>query len=182
MATWDAVAVKAQLRLTAQRLGQLQERKDSQGQSTRKDIANLLRQGNIGLARAKAQNIIHEDSVADLLEALEMHVGLVVEHFAEIEQNEAPSPVVAEAASSIIFAAPHTESRDLNTVRELLMQRLGPDFSRASISNHDHRVSQRVARALSAPPPSATNLNDYLSAIAKTHGVNWIPEPRRHDM
>jgi hypothetical protein len=81
------IVFQAQLRLTAQRLGQLQERIDSQGQSTRKDIANLLQNGNIGVARAKAQNLIHEDSVADLLEALEMHVGLIVEHFAEIEQK-----------------------------------------------------------------------------------------------
>ena len=107
MATWDASVVKVhqfnlishvllsqtdcpfqtQLRLTAQRLGQLQERKDSQGQSTRKDIAHLLQRGNIGLARVKAQNLIHEDSVADLLEALEIHIGLLVEHFTEIEQK-----------------------------------------------------------------------------------------------
>jgi hypothetical protein len=65
----------------------MQEKKDSQGQTTRRDIADLLQRGNVGLARAKAQNLIHEDSVADLLEALEMHVGLIVEHFAEIEQK-----------------------------------------------------------------------------------------------
>jgi hypothetical protein len=40
----------------------------------------------------------------------------------------------------------------------------------------------QVTRALSAPPPSATNINQYMSAIAKAHGVNWTPEPQRHDM
>jgi hypothetical protein len=73
--------------VTAQRLGQLQERKDSESQVIRKDIATLLQQGNVGLARAKAQNLIHEDAVGDLLEALEMHVGLIVEHFSEIKEK-----------------------------------------------------------------------------------------------
>ncbi|KAF7966086.1 hypothetical protein HWV62_17466 [Athelia sp. TMB] len=87
MANWDAVAVKAQLRLTAQRLGQLQERQDSQSQVTRKDIANLLQQGDLTLARAKAQALVHDDSLGDLFEALEMHVGLIVEHFGELENK-----------------------------------------------------------------------------------------------
>lgn len=33
---------------------------------------------------------------------------------------------------------------DLNIVRELLMQRLGPDFSRSAIGNHENHVSPRV--------------------------------------
>jgi len=68
-------------------LGQLQERKDSQGQITRRDIATLLQQDNVGLARAKAQNLIQEDVLGDLLEVLEMHVGLILEHFNEIDQR-----------------------------------------------------------------------------------------------
>ena len=70
-------------------MGQLQEKQDSQGQITRKEIASLLdagRDSNIALARAKAQHLIHEDSIGDILEALEMHIGLLVEHFNEIDQ------------------------------------------------------------------------------------------------
>lgn len=114
----------------------MQDKNDSQGQITRNEIVSLLQQGNVGLARAKAQNLIHEDSVGDLLEALEMHVGLIIEHFGEIEQkyvrqhvipsfidpeqhshylfsNASMSSVVEEAACSIVYAAPHTESKGM---------------------------------------------------------------------
>jgi hypothetical protein len=104
MSSWNPVAVKvraslsfgtillsprfqAQLRLTTQRLGQLQEKHDSQAQITRRDIATLLQQDNIPLARAKAQNLIHEEVLGDLLEVLEMHLGLILEHFAEIDKR-----------------------------------------------------------------------------------------------
>lgn len=40
----------------------------------------------------------------------------------------------------------------------------------------------QVIRALSAPPPSAANLNDYMRGIAKSRGVTWTPEPRRSDL
>ena len=69
-------------------------------------------------------------------------------------------PSTIEAASSIIYAAPHTESRgkkitsmayaltngftDLSIVREMLMQRLGHDFSQSAIFNSDGHVSPTV--------------------------------------
>lgn len=123
-----------QLRLTAQRLGQLQDKLDSQGQITRRDIAILLSQGSISLARAKAQKCIHDDIYSDLLQTLEMHVAVILEHIGDLERgcvtfycfpiwaedihvSSAPSPVVVEAASSIIYAASHVESKgELNSL------------------------------------------------------------------
>ncbi|KAJ6547443.1 regulator of Vps4 activity in the MVB pathway-domain-containing protein [Mycena capillaripes] len=182
-ARWDPTSVKALLRLTSQRLGQLQEKKDSKASITRRDIATLLQQGNVGLARTKAQNLIQEDVSSDLLEILEMHIGVVLEHFTEIDQQYVNSPVVLEAASSIIFAgASQTESQELEAVRDLLIQRLGEDFARSAVLNRDHHVSSRVVHALSAPAPSAANLDMYLLNIAKSYGVQWVPEPRRQDI
>jgi hypothetical protein len=78
-------AFQAQLRLTAQRLGQLQSKQDSAGQITRRDIGTLLGQGNVPLARAKAQKLIRDEALADVFETLEMHVGTLLERFAELE-------------------------------------------------------------------------------------------------
>jgi hypothetical protein len=51
--------------------------------------------------------------LGDLLEILEMHVGVLLEHFTEVDQQYVNSPVVLEAASSIIFAGTQTESKGL---------------------------------------------------------------------
>lgn len=79
--------MQSHLRLTAQRLGQMQDKIDSQGQITRIDISTLLQQGNVALARAKAQTYIREDILGDLLQVLEMHIGVVIEHFGELERR-----------------------------------------------------------------------------------------------
>ncbi|KIJ59199.1 hypothetical protein HYDPIDRAFT_118790 [Hydnomerulius pinastri MD-312] len=185
MASWDPVAFKTLLRTTSQRLGQLQERKDSQGQITRRDIATLLSQGNLGLARAKAANLIQEDGDGDLLEELEMLVGVIGGCVGELEgvgSGKTLSPVLVEAAATIIHVAPSTESKDLNTVREILTQRLGPAFAQVASRSRNKHVSPRVMQILATPPPSASKMDDCLLNIANTYGVKWTPEPRRQDI
>jgi hypothetical protein len=48
-----------------------------------------LQQNNTALARAKAQNLVKDDVMGDLLEVLEMHVGVVIEHLGELEEGYA---------------------------------------------------------------------------------------------
>lgn len=74
-----------QLRLTALRLGQLQEKKDAQTHLIAKEIAALLSEDNVGLARAKAHNLFQEDIMGDLIEVLGQYVGILLEHFGELE-------------------------------------------------------------------------------------------------
>ncbi|KAI0831488.1 regulator of Vps4 activity in the MVB pathway-domain-containing protein [Trametes gibbosa] len=173
---WDAARVKAQLRLTAQRLGQMQDRMESQGQITQRDIATLLQQGNIAMARAKSQKQMREDVLGNLMQMLEMHLGVILGHLNELERNEMPSPIVIEAASSIIYAGLKIESKDLHQVRDFLLRAIGPDFSRSAIENRDNYVSPKVLRAVAAPPPTAAELDMYLYNIARTYNVPWLPD------
>ena len=117
-------SIQAQFRLAAQKLGQLQGKFESQAQITKGDIVTLLRQGNIGLARAKAEAVIRDEVHTDLLQTLEVYLEVVLEQFSEIEKKYTtfccvidsshtyhtirliPSPPLVEAASGIIYAAP----------------------------------------------------------------------------
>lgn len=181
--TWDPATIKTQLRLASQRLGQLQEKHDSQSTIARRDIATLLQQGNTALARAKAQRLMDDDIMGDLLEVLEQHLGLIIEHFHELSGPAVlPSPTIVEAASSIIYAAPFVDFEDLHLVRDILAERLGPDFTLSASRNQDHYVPIRVLNAISPPPPSASMIDEYLMTIAKGYSINWVPESRRQDI
>ncbi|KAH9966607.1 regulator of Vps4 activity in the MVB pathway-domain-containing protein [Russula dissimulans] len=177
----DYHSIQAQLRLTAQRLGQLRDRKDAQGQVIGRDISILLQQGNETLAHAKAQRLIQDEIMGDLLQSLEMQIGVLLEHFSDFEDGNL-SPAVVEAASTVIFAAPHVESKDLLSCRDLLGVRLGPHFFQTASMNRDQCVSPRVVQALSAPPVSAADMHAYLASIARSYNVQWTPEYRPSDV
>ena len=129
----DYHTFQAQLRLTAQRLGQLRNRKDAQGQVIGRDISILLQQGNETLARAKAQRLIQDEIMGDLLQNLETQIGVLLEHFSGLERHVYPpfyttpfitkvrsgnlSPAVVEAASTVIFTAPHIDSKGTALLR-----------------------------------------------------------------
>lgn len=181
MTTWDSTRAKAQFRLTAQRLGQLRDRKDAQGRLISKDISILLQQGNETLARAKAQRLIQDEIMGNLLENLEMQIGVLLERFSELDSGSL-NPLVVEAASTIIFAAPQIDSKDLSACGELLGIRLGPHFLQAASSNRDRYVSAQVVRALSVPPASAADMHAYLVGIARSYDVQWTPEYRPSDV
>ena len=83
----DYHSIQAQLRLTAQRLGQLRNRKDAQGQVIGRDISILLQQGNETLARAKAQRLIQDEITGALLQSLEMQIGVLLGHFSDLERH-----------------------------------------------------------------------------------------------
>lgn len=68
-------------------MGQLQEKNDSQGNITRRDISTLLQQSNVSLARAKAQKLIQDDAFGDALEILGMYTGVLLEHIHELDQT-----------------------------------------------------------------------------------------------
>ncbi|KAG7092365.1 hypothetical protein E1B28_008724 [Marasmius oreades] len=182
MATaWDLTSVKALLRTASQRLGQLQDKIDAKGTITRKEIASSLQKGNVTLARMKARTVMQEDAFGDVLEMLEMHVAIMLEHVSEIGQN-CHNPAVVEAASSIIFAAPHVDLKELHDIRDLLLQRMGTEFSRAAVDNREGKVSIRITKALSTTASTTAQADELLLKIAKSHNVDWSPDPPREDI
>jgi len=86
-----------------------------------------------------------------------------------------PDPRVLESICSVIHAAPRTELKELNVLREMLMQKYGREFSLGAMENRENCVGDRVMKklVLSTPPPELVDA--YLFEIAKGYGVSWTP-------
>jgi len=65
----------------------VQAKHDSQATITRSDVATLVGQGNILLAREKVEKLIQDDTFNDVLEVVEMEIGVLLERFHELEQG-----------------------------------------------------------------------------------------------
>ncbi|GJJ13403.1 hypothetical protein Clacol_007657 [Clathrus columnatus] len=175
MVPWNAAKTKVQLRLAVQRLRILQEKKQAQAKSTRRDIATLIERGRVETARIKVENIINEDIHVELLELLELYCELLIARFGLLDlSGKEPDPGIHEAVCSIIYAAPRTELKELHILREMLMHKFGREFSLAVIENRNNCVSERVVRKLSVGTPAIELVEAYVEEIARGYGIEYI--------
>ncbi|KAJ3989036.1 DUF292-domain-containing protein [Lentinula detonsa] len=176
MPPWNSAKAKVQLRLSVQRLRTLQAKKEAQAKSSRRDIATLVERGKIETARIKVEAIIGEDIHLELLELLELYCELLLARFGILDQNaREPDPAILEGVCSIIYAAPHTELKELHVLREILMHKYGREFSAQVMENRDSCVSDRVVRKLDIASPFTALVDAYLAEITKAYGVPWYP-------
>jgi len=174
---WNSAKARVQLRLAVQRLRTLQEKKQAQAKSARRDISILVERNKIETARIKVEGIISEDIHVELLELLELYCELLLARFGVLDQTvtREPDPAVFEGVCSIIYAAPRTELKELHVLRDILMHKYGREFSVAVMENRDGCVTDRVVRKLIVATPSAELVDAYLAEITKAYGVPWTP-------
>ncbi|KAF8807993.1 DUF292-domain-containing protein [Phlegmacium glaucopus] len=160
----------------AKRLRTLQQKKEAQAKSSRRDIATLIERGKIETARIKIETIINEDIHVELLELLELYCELLLARFGLLDQNtREPDPGIIEGVCSVIHAAPRTELKELHIFRDLLMHKYGREFSVAVMENRDGCVSSRVMSKMSTATPPSALVDAYLREIALAYGVPWLP-------
>lgn len=174
MSPWNTAKAKVQLRLSVQRLRTLQQKKEAQAKASRRDIAVLLEKGKMESARVKVEAIINEDINLELLELLELYCELLVARFGLLDQlTREPDPGISEGVCAIIHAAPRTEVKELQSLREYLMYKYGREFSMAVMENRGQCVSDRVMKKLVVETPSSMLVEAYLAEIASGYGVKW---------
>lgn len=135
-------------------------------------MAQLLETGKIDSARIRVENIIRSDITTELHEILELYCELILAR-AGLLEGLTCDPGLEEAIKSIIYAAPKTEIKELNTVRTLLAERYGKQFVLEAMENTGGGVNEKVVKKLSVTPPREELVQGYLEEIAKAYGVNW---------
>ncbi len=150
----------------------VQQRDEALAKVARRTMAQLLEAGKEDSARIRVENIIRSDIISELHEILELYCELLIAR-AGLLDSHTVDPGLEEAVKSIIYAAPKTEIKELQVVRQLLGERYGREFVLAAMENTDGKVSPKVVRKLSVTPPSEALVNGYLEEIARTYGVQW---------
>ena len=129
-------------------------------------------QGKEESARIRVENIIRSDITTELLEVLELYCELLLARTGLLEAKEC-DPGLEEAIKSIIYAAPRTDVKELQSARALLVEKYGKEFALEAVENSDGKVAERVLKKLRVEPPEPELVTLYLKEIARTYGVNW---------
>ncbi|KAI9761875.1 MAG: carboxy methyl transferase for protein phosphatase 2A [Chaenotheca gracillima] len=137
--------------------------------------------GKIESARIRVENIIRSDVTTELLEILELYCELLLARIGLLEAKEC-DPGLEEAVQSIIYAAPRTDIKELQTARGLLVEKYGKEFALAAMENTDGKVAERVLNKLKVEAPNAELVTMYLREIARTYGVNWPKQEEEEEV
>jgi vacuolar protein sorting-associated protein IST1 len=167
--------VKVQLKLSISRLRMVQQKDTALAKQQRRDMAGLLDIGKIESAKIRVENIIRSDLHTELLEILELYCELLIARVGLLEAKEC-DPGLEEAVQSIIYAAPKIEGvKELTTVRQLLVEKFGKEFTLRAVENSDGKIPKRVLDRLKVEPPAGELVEAYLEAIADAYNVDYPP-------
>jgi vacuolar protein sorting-associated protein IST1 len=170
--------IKVQLKLGIARLRMVQQKDTALAKQQRRAMAVLLEQGKDESARIRVENIIRTDMNTELLEILELYCELLSARAGLLEAKEC-DPGLEEAVKSLIYAAPRVEGvKELSTVRQLLAEKYGKEFTLEAVENSDGKVSKKVLDRTKVEPPAKELVDAYLSTIADAYGIDWPPGTR----
>ncbi|KAI8802330.1 regulator of Vps4 activity in the MVB pathway-domain-containing protein [Cladochytrium replicatum] len=172
---WSAglVWLEVQLKLAITRIKTLQTKKKATASVQRREIAQLLEQGREESARIRVEHIIREDFNMEAMEILELYCELLLARFGLLEQMKHCDQAIAEAVNTVIYAAPRSEVKELNMVRDQLILKFGKEFAMAAMENKNDVVNPRIVHKLRVQTPDPILVKQYLLEIARAFNVTW---------
>lgn len=133
-------------------------------------MAELLALGKEESARIRVENIVREDIYIELLEMLELYCELLLARIGLLEKKECDAGL-EEAVKTIIYAAPHTDVKELSVIRDVLAHKFGPEFTQAAVTNEDGIIPEKILKRTAVEAPSEKLVSLYLKEIAKAYDV-----------
>ncbi|TYJ52528.1 hypothetical protein B9479_006852 [Cryptococcus floricola] len=205
MPPWNGPRAKVQVKLSIQRLRTLQEKKHALAKASRRSIADLLAQGRVETCRLRVEGLIQDDIAVEMLEILELYCEKLQARFNMLDASTQVSPPssllpplptphsyilrqlysgtepdasISDAVCAIVYAAPRTELKELQVLREILMHKFGRPFALSLLPTEPppDTVPARITSKLALYQPTPELVDLYLWEIAKGYKVDWVPE------
>uniref|UniRef100_A0A0P4WZ47 IST1 homolog n=1 Tax=Scylla olivacea TaxID=85551 RepID=A0A0P4WZ47_SCYOL len=172
--------LKTNLRLSINRLKLLEKKKTELAQKARKEIADYLSTGKTERAKIRVEHIIREDYLVEAMEVTEMYCDLLLARYGLIQQMKDLDEGLAEAVSSLIWAAPRlqTDVAELKVIADQLTLKFGKPYGQACREQQVTTISERLIHKLSVQAPPKVLVEKYLIEIAKNYNVEYEPDPQ----
>ncbi|XP_011311478.1 IST1 homolog [Fopius arisanus] len=172
--------LKTHLRLAINRLKLLEKKKTELAQKARKEIADYIAAGKVERAKIRVEHIIREDYMVEAMELMEMYCDLLLARFGLIQQMKNLDEGLAEAISTVIWAAPRlqTDIQELKIIADILTSKYGRQYTEACRDEAVQTISEKLKHKLSVQSPSKLLVEKYLIEIAKNYNVEYEADPQ----
>jgi len=177
MGRYSTPTTKVQLKLAINRLKLVQNKKQNLAKQHKHEIAALIQQGKDESARIRVENVIREDLIIEAYELIELFCELVQARLPLLDTQSDVPPELREAICTIIYCAPRcSDIPELGNLREQFGGKYGKEFLFVANSNKNDIVNARVVHKLNYATPDQALVIQYLTEIAKSHGLPFNPD------
>lgn len=172
--------LKTHLRLAINRLKLLEKKKTELAQKARKEIADYIVAGKVERAKIRVEHIIREDYMVEAMELIEMYCDLLLARFGLIQQMKNLDEGLAEAISTIIWAAPRiqTDVQEIKVIADILTTKYGRQYTDACREEAIQTISEKLKHKMSVQSPPKLLVEKYLIEIAKNYDIEYEPDPQ----
>lgn len=168
--------IKPALKMSVQRIQLLKNKKTISQKKQKKVVAQMLADGLEEKARITTESIVRQDFIVEAYDILELLCQLVLERIRLLDAEKECPFDMREAVCTLIYAANRTEIPELKDVKEQLIKKYGKEFGEAAMRNHNGCVNERILHKLSAQPPNAFLVLNYMKELANEYAVDWQPD------
>ena len=160
---YDEKKLRANLKMSVHRI-KLQHNKESNlTKVNKKNIAKLLQEGKVELARIKTEQIIRTDDLLEAYGILELILEILHEriHYISASTKDVPDDL-KESISSIVFAAKRLGIEELATCSKHFKYKFGAEFIEMAEKNEGNCVNERLFNKISLLKIKAKLVNGYV--------------------
>jgi len=177
MGKFSASTTKVQLKLAINRLKLSQNKKQNLAKQHKHEIAALIQQGKDESASIRVENVIREDLIIEAYELIELFCELVQARLPLLDTQSDIPPELKEAICTIVYCAPRcADIPELASLRDQFGGKYGKEFLFMANGNKNDCVNARVVHKLNYATPDQVLVIQYLTEIAKSHGLPFNPD------
>lgn len=164
--------LKSLIKLAVARLAVVRRPRLGRRSIARGDVGQLLAIGHLDRALLRAEQIIDEDSMLEVLDIIELYCKILIEQAAQLERPKECSEEVKEAAAGLMFASARCgELPELLDARAILADKFGRDFARAAKEGSHGVVDPTLVRKLSGERASTEQTRRLAKEIAAENDI-----------
>jgi hypothetical protein len=167
---------KVSLKLALNRIRLQRNKKSNLNDVMKREAALLLSDGKEPSAFVKVENMIREERIIEVYNLLEIHIEHLLLRIDSIPLSTiGPPPDVLEPLSTVIYASPRIDIKELKQINQNWVLKYGNAFVSDAMSNRRNVVNEQVLEKLSFYKPPKYVIYKILVAVAKQYNVKWSP-------
>ena len=178
--TYDPVKLKPLLKMGITRLRLVQCKRRNEVAKQRRELADLLKAGNVAGCRVRIEGVMREESACGGFEILAMLTDLVASRLPTLTNASAGQcpPEMKESVTSVLWASPFvgTHVPEFVGIKAQMTAKFGEPFVAAAIRNAELSVHEQLRASFDPAAPSELRAVKYMESICAEFGVLIDPE------